>query len=95
MPSTRIATLLRPRVGESPRIATEFYVPLDYAARWFVMPQARLEVRNVPVIEDRVRVAEYRLSEFEYGLDIGHEFSNWGELRAGVRRSTGRSRVRA
>jgi NTE family protein len=82
------------QVGESPRVATELYVPLDYAARWFVMPQARAELRNVPVIEDRLRIAEYRLSEFEYGIDLGHEFSNQGELRAGIRRGTGRSRVR-
>ena len=82
------------QVGESPRIATELYVPLDYAARWFVMPEARLEIRNVPVIEDQLRVAEYRLSEFEYGLDLGREFSNKGEFRGGIRRVTGRSRVR-
>ncbi len=82
------------QVGESPRIATELYVPLDYSARWFAMPQARLEVRNVPVIEDRQRVAEYRLSEFEYGFDLGREFSNEGEVRVGIRRGSGRSRVR-
>jgi NTE family protein len=58
------------------------------------MPQARAELRNVPVIEARLRIAEYRLSEFEYGIDLGHEFSNQGELRAGIRRGTGRSRVR-
>jgi NTE family protein len=82
------------QVGENPRVASEVYLPLDDRARWFLMPHARFEVRNVPLLEEQRRLAEFRLSSFEYGLDAGRELSNWGEVRAGFRRVTGRSRVR-
>lgn len=82
------------QVGESPKVATELFVPLDDDARYFLMPLARLELRNVPLIESGVRIAEYRVRRFEVGLDAGRELGDWGEIRFGLRRQTGRSRVR-
>ena len=82
------------QVGSNPKIATELYLPLGDDARWFLMPEARFELRNVPLREARELRGEYRLRTTEYGLDIGREFSNRGELRAGVRRVTGSSRLR-
>ena len=82
------------QVGESPRIASEIFLPLDYAHRWFVMPLARFEVRNVPLLDGDRRLAEFRVRSFESGVDFGRELGNWGEARVGVRRQTGQSRVR-
>lgn len=82
------------QVGSEPRIATEYHQPLDALGRWFVAPQARFEVRDVPLLRDGARIAEYRLRTSEYGLDVGREFGNWGELRAGLRRVSGHSRLR-
>lgn len=82
------------QIGESPRLATEIYLPLGYQSRWFIMPHGEFRIRNVPVIEDNERVAEFRVRSADFGLDLGREFSNWGELRAGVRREQGTSRVR-
>jgi NTE family protein len=82
------------RVGESPRIATEVFLPLSYTTRWFVAPRVAFELRNVPLIEEQQRIAEYRVRSFQYGLDFGRELGNWGELRAGVQSETGASRVR-
>ena len=82
------------QVGSSPKVATELYVPFGDQARWFLMPEARFELRNVPLRESGERRGEYRLRTTEYGLDVGREFANWGELRGGVRRVTGRSRLR-
>ncbi len=82
------------QVGETPRIASEFYIPLDDDAHWFVSPQTQFQVRNVPLIEDGQRLAEYRVRSLEYGVDFGRDFGRSGELRAGVRRETGHSRVR-
>ncbi len=82
------------QVGESPKVASEVFLPLDAQARYFLMPLARAELRNVPLIEDGERVAEYRVRRFEYGLDAGRELGAWGEIRVGLRRETGRSRVR-
>jgi NTE family protein len=82
------------QVGSEPKIATEFHLPVGDSARWFLLPQARFELRNVPLLEAGERRAEYRLRTTEYGVDIGREFSNWGEWRAGLRRITGRTRLR-
>jgi NTE family protein len=82
------------QIGSEPKIATEFHIPFGDSARWFVMPQARFDLRNVPIIEGGVRQAEYRLRTTEYGVDLGREFSNWGELRVGVRRASGQARLR-
>ena len=82
------------QVGVEPRIATEAHIPFGDEARWFWMPQARFELSNVPLVRSGERIAEYRLRTSEYGLDVGHELSNWGEARAGVRRETGRARLR-
>ena len=82
------------QVGSEPRIATEYHQPLDALGRWFIAPQARFEVRDVPLLRDGARIAEYRLRTSEYGLDVGREFGNWGEFRTGLRRVTGHSRLR-
>ncbi len=82
------------QVGVEPRLATEAHIPFGDEARWFLMPQASFELRNVPLVRSGERIAEYRLRTAEYGLDIGRELSNWGEVRAGVRRETGRARLR-
>ncbi len=82
------------QLGETPRVATELFVPLGYESRLFVMPLARFEVRNVPERDGQQRVGEFRVRSFEYGIDVGREFGNWGEIRAGVRRETGSSRIR-
>jgi NTE family protein len=82
------------QVGSEPRIATEYHQPLDARGRWFVAPQARFDVRDVPLLEDGVRIAEYRLRTSEFGIDLGRELGNWGEVRAGLRRVSGHSRLR-
>jgi NTE family protein len=83
------------QVGEEPRIATEFFVPLDFQGRWFLAPQAQLEIRNVPLVSrDQQRIAEFRLSSTDLGLDAGRQLGNWGELRVGWHREDGSSRLR-
>ena len=38
-------------------------------------------------------LAEYRVRSLQGGLDVGREIQNWGEIRLGMRRGTGRARV--
>jgi len=82
------------QVGSEPRIATEYHQPLDARGRWFIAPQASFDVRDVPLLRDGARLAEYRLRTSEYGIDFGRELGNWGEVRVGLRRVTGHSRLR-
>ncbi len=82
------------QLGGRPHIATEWYQPLDLQSRWFLLPRAKFEVSNLPQLQGQKRVAEYRVHTYEVGLDLGRQLSNWGELRAGVQRVKGYTRVR-
>lgn len=82
------------QVGEHPLFRTEFWQPLTYTSRYFVAPQVAFEIRNVPLIEGQTRVAEFRVRNAELGLAFGRELGTWGEMRVGLQRGEGRSRVR-
>lgn len=81
-------------VGENPQFFTEFYQPLSYVSRYFISPHVDFQVRNLQILEEQQRVAEFRVRSAEFGFDVGREFGNWGELRTGLRRGFGRSKVR-
>jgi NTE family protein len=81
------------QIGETPRLFTEFYQPLSLSSRYFIAPQLNLEERSVFSLQERDRVAEYRVRSAYGGFDVGRELSNWGEIRLGVRRGTERSRI--
>ena len=70
------------QVGSEPRIASEIYWPMGDRGAWFLLPNASLQLRNIPLLEQGEPVAEYRLRTGEYGLDLGREFGNVAELRS-------------
>jgi NTE family protein len=83
------------QLGETPRVATEVYLPVQYRSRWFVMPHAEFQIRTLPLIDSEERiVAEYRVRTTDYGLDLGRELGNYGEIRVGAGRTIGSARVR-
>lgn len=82
------------QVGESPIVAGELYWPLDDRQRWFLAPQARFTIRNVPVLANQRLLGEYRVRSVDAGLDFGRELGSWGEFRVGAHRDAGQSRVR-
>jgi NTE family protein len=82
------------QIGENPRIATEVYLPLTHGAGLFMMPHAELSARNLTLRNEEQAIAELRVRTFDYGLDLGYEFGNWGEIRVGYGRAEGASRVR-
>jgi len=83
------------QVGESPRVATEVYLPFSYRSRWFALPQAKYEARNVALFDGGGRrLAEYRVKGTRLGIDFGREFGSAFEIRAGVHREDGEARVR-
>jgi NTE family protein len=81
------------QIGKNPKFFTEFYQPLSLASRHFIAPKFDFEVRSVYERRGDDRIAEYRVRSYEAGLDVGRELSNWGEIRFGVRRGSGRSSV--
>jgi NTE family protein len=82
------------QIGEEPLFRTEFYQPLSLRVPVFVAPAFRYEMQSLPLITaDGQRVARYRVRDTEFSLALGAELSNWGEVRAGLRRGDGSSRI--
>jgi len=82
------------QIGDHPRFYTEFYQPLGYGHRYFIVPQLEAGVRNLQVRDASDRLTEYRVRENEAGFDFGRELGNWGEWRVGVFRGSSNARVR-
>jgi NTE family protein len=82
------------QIGSDPRVFSEFYQPLDAERTWFVAPSARIALRDLPIYLNDGEVADYRDREVEADFDIGRTLGNWGEIRAGLHRTNGSTRVR-
>jgi NTE family protein len=92
------------QIGASPRIGTEYYQPLSLQRRWFVAPHLLAEAHDLPQFAPLpvgasqfaapLIIGTKRVRTFEYGLDLGRELGNWGEVRVGVLDSRGSTRVR-
>jgi NTE family protein len=82
------------QIGSDPRVAAEFYQPLNAERTWFIAPSLRVEARDLQLYDKDVEVADYRDREAEAAFDIGRTLGNWGEIRAGFHRTNGATRVR-
>jgi NTE family protein len=83
------------QVGETPRVATEVYLPVGFRSRWFVAPHAEFQIRTLPLVDGDARLlAEYRVRTTDFGIDFGRELGNYGEIRLGAGRTIGSARVR-
>ena len=83
------------QVGETPRVATELYLPVGYRSRWFVAPYVQFQIRTLPFADANERIlAEYRVRTADFGIDLGRELGNFGEIRVGAGRTVGSARVR-
>jgi NTE family protein len=82
------------QIGTEPRFESEFYQPLSFDSRYFVAPRLELAQRNLKAFANDLSIARYRVSEAEFGLDIGRELGRWGEFRIGAFRGVGDARVK-
>ena len=82
------------KIGASPRIASEFYQPIGKLGGYFIAPHLQAEAHDVPQLVGTTQIGEFRARSFEYGLDLGREFGNWGEVRGGLLDTRGSTRVR-
>ncbi len=82
------------QIGEEPKLQTEFYQPLSLRLPYFIAPGFRYEETTLQIISDEgQRLGRYRTRDTDVSLAVGAELSNWGEVRVGVRRGDGSSRV--
>jgi NTE family protein len=82
------------QIGSDPKAVSEFYQPLTATRTWFVAPSARVEARDLPIYVNNSQVADFRDREAEADIDFGRDLGNWGEIRAGLHRTNGATRVR-
>jgi NTE family protein len=81
--------------GVSPHVYSEFFLPLSNYWTYFILPHLEYSATNVPLIDSAERqIADFRLHDFNYGLDFGRQLGNWGEARVGVIHDEGTSYVR-
>jgi NTE family protein len=72
------------QMGRTSRLATEFYQPLDIRQFFFVAPRGEVERSTVDLFSGNQRVARYNLRTSDVGLDVGSEFTKYGEARLGL-----------
>ncbi len=80
-------------IGQTSRLATELYLPFSKFSGWFVLPRVSIAASDLPFLIGQSVRAQYREHTFKYGLDFGKQFGDWGEVRAGVYREEGHSRL--
>ena len=82
------------QIGQEPTAWTEFYQPLDAGLRTFVDVEPLAGERNVNIFDSGGRkLSELVIRRYGATLAAGREIGTWGELRAGVVREGGRTRV--
>jgi len=83
------------QVGEDPLLLTEIYQPLDYANKFFINASAFAQQRNLNVFQSAGnQIGEYRVDRLATSFAVGMNFDTWGELRFGIRRTSGEADVR-
>ncbi len=82
------------QVGTEPLLISEFYQPLSFDARYFIAPRIDLSQTNIGVFSSDDRVARFRVTESQFGIDAGRELGRWGEFRVGAFRGAGEARLK-
>ena len=86
--------LTRVQIGDKQELYSEFYQPLDAGSRYFVAPYINARSQNVEAILDNDPIAEYRLERYGFGLNLGRQIGNSGEIRLGIGEAWGEANVR-
>jgi NTE family protein len=71
-------------VGETRRVSSEFYQPLDFSGTFFVAPSVDYANAIVGVFEGDDRIADYQTRSVSGSLALGAQLGRYGEARIGV-----------
>jgi NTE family protein len=72
------------QIGRTSSYRTEFYQPIDDRGFFFVAPHASYENYVTDLYQGSNRIATYNIDSFLGGMDLGSQFTRYGELRAGM-----------
>lgn len=71
-------------LGNDVLVQTELYQPLSTQQYFFVAPSLRYAIDRFDLYADDLRIAEYKETIRSAGIDLGVNFLQYGEARAGV-----------
>lgn len=80
------------QVGQTNRLYTEFYQPLEMRQRYFIVPSAEYERRTIDLFSRDQRIARFDAKVARLNLETGLQ-SRYGELRLGVSRAEVRTEL--
>src|SRR5262249_40589410 len=80
------------QIGRTNHIATEFYQPLQHGSGLFVAPRFEFTRRPYDLFLADQRIASYDSDEYLAGVELGAQFTRYGETRLGY--FTTRSRAK-
>lgn len=72
------------QLGHTSGLYTEFYQPFSATGPFFVAPHAAIERRTSDLYRDDDHIATYEMTSELAGVDLGSQFSRYGELRVGL-----------
>ncbi|GAB3758953.1 patatin-like phospholipase PlpD [Ramlibacter monticola] len=72
------------QVGRTTRLSTEFTQPLQRGQGLFVSPRFEFLRRPVDVFQADQRIASYDTTETQAGVELGAQFTRYGETRVGL-----------
>ncbi|MGH9750803.1 MAG: BamA/TamA family outer membrane protein, partial [Candidatus Polarisedimenticolia bacterium] len=72
--------------GETRRLSTEFYQPLDFTGTFFVVPRFSYSFFNTDVFDGDRNLATYRTRHLAGWLSLGAQIGRYGEVRLGAAR---------
>jgi NTE family protein len=73
-------------VGLSDYLTTQWYQPLDYAGRFFLMPEVGVQRQPFNLFIDQSAIGRYLVDDVFVSFDGGISFGPLGQLTAGIRR---------
>jgi NTE family protein len=76
------------QIGRTSGFKSELYQPINNRGYFFVAPNVSLERRMADVYAGSERIGSYRVDSVLAGLDLGSQFTRYGELRLGMRGGT-------
>jgi NTE family protein len=72
------------QIGHTSGFYSEFYQPLSATGPLFVAPHLTVERRTADLYQQDERIARYEVVEKSAGIDVGSQFSRYGEMRLGL-----------
>jgi len=82
------------QLGTDLLLQSEFYQPFGQGLKYFLAPRFKLHQSNQNVFADGQDIAQLRIAEGEFGVDVGAELGNFGEFRFGVYSGSGKLRLK-